>query len=181
MQDYIVMCTHIVSLTLLVPSPGLLVVGNLPDVVLVKREHAVTTLHSTGHCTRSAGQQWNSWIRALDTEQYQLMATTLPQLFIGGITERIWQRALNTSEDQLVTALAERVNNGTADWGSTSRALASPLSQRRVQTEQRRLHSHSSSHGPLNFFSQAWKTKNLIYFIILKDPSHFFLIFQSDD
>lgn len=56
----IVMCTHIVSLSLLVPPSGLLVVRNLPDVVLVKREHAVTTLHSTGHCTRSADQQWNS-------------------------------------------------------------------------------------------------------------------------
>lgn len=47
MQGYIVMCTHIVSLPLLVPPPGLLVVGNLPYIVLVKREHAVTTLHRT--------------------------------------------------------------------------------------------------------------------------------------
>lgn len=113
MQGYIVMCTHIVSLTLLVPSPGLLVVGNLPDVVLVKREHAVTTLHSTGHCTRSAGQQWNSWIRALDTEQYQLMVTTLPQLFIGEITEN-----LTESTEHLRRSVGDGTGRAGQQWNS---------------------------------------------------------------
>lgn len=113
MQGYIVMYTHIVSLTLLVPSPGLLVVGNLPDVVLVKREHAVTTLHSTGHCTRSAGQQWNSWIRALDTEQYQLMITTLPQLFIGVITEN-----LTESTEHLRRSVGDGTGRAGQQWNS---------------------------------------------------------------